>query len=89
MKIMERAVHNQLQEYLTENNVLSPQQSGFRKGHSTHTVLTYFSDYISRQMDKGRMTVAVFIDLRAFPKPVSENEALLSKLCKKSSETKL
>lgn len=45
-KIMERAVQKQLVSFLTENNVLSINQSGFQKSHSTETALIYFTDYI-------------------------------------------
>ena len=64
MKLMERAVHEQLQSFFVEHNMLVLQQSGFRKGHSTDTVLTYFTDYILRRMDGGCLTGVIFIDFR-------------------------
>ncbi len=39
MKILQRAIHNQLYSYLTEYNLLSPVQSCFRKKYSTLTTL--------------------------------------------------
>ena len=44
-KIMERTVQVQLVSFLTENNVLSEHQSGFRKRHSTQTAVTYLTDF--------------------------------------------
>ena len=63
-KIMERAIQVQLVSFLTENNVLSEHQSGFRKRHSTQTAVTYLSDFIPENMDKQKLTRAVFIDLK-------------------------
>ena len=63
-KIMERAIQVQLVSFLTENNVLSEHQSGFRKRHSTQTAVTYLSDFILENMDKQKLTGAVFIDLK-------------------------
>ena len=61
---MERAIQVQLVLFLTENNVLSEHQSGFRKRHSTQTAVTYLSDFILENMDKQKLTGAVFIDLK-------------------------
>ena len=44
-KIIERAVHNQLYEYLTNAGLLSNAQSGFRS-HSTSTTLHDVQDYM-------------------------------------------
>ena len=57
-KILERAVHCQLYEYLNKHKLLNPFQCGFRRNHSTETAA------IRRQMDQSCLTGAVFIDLR-------------------------
>ena len=79
MKMFERAVHDQLQSYLIEHNMLAPQQSGFRKGHSTDTVLSYFTDFLLKQMDQGKLTGVVFLDFRKAFDSVN-HEILLQKL---------
>ena len=53
---MERAVQIQLVAFLTENNILSMHQSGFRKKHSTQTTITYLADCILDNMDNQKMT---------------------------------
>ena len=63
-KILERAVHCQLYEYLNKHKLLNPFQCGFRRNHSTETAAISFTDSIRRQMDQSCLTGAVFIDLR-------------------------
>ena len=62
-EIAETAVNVQLQQYLTQHNLLSSVQSGFRKYHSIQTAVTFFSDSIRRNTEAGQMTGALFIDL--------------------------
>ncbi len=64
MKIFERLVHNQLYAFLSEFDLLSSNQSGFRPKHSTTTTLIDVSDYILRNIDAGRFVGGVFIDLK-------------------------
>ena len=63
-KIIERAVHDQLYDFLIKCNILNPAQSGFRSNHSTHSTLLDVSDYILQNMNEGRATAAIFLDLR-------------------------
>ena len=62
--VFERIVHDQLYTYLEKNNLLSDCQFGFRRKSSTEHAVTYFSDFIKTNMDKGKLTVEVFVDLR-------------------------
>ena len=50
-KLLERAVHHQLYQYLREHNILSPFQCGFRKCHSTKFAALSLADTIRRNMD--------------------------------------
>ena len=63
-KIAETAVNVQLQQYLHQHGVLNAFQSGFRRHHSTLTAVTYFCDSIRRSTDAGKLTGALFIDLK-------------------------
>ena len=42
-KLMERCVHKHLNEYLTTNNIITPNQSGFQSGESTVNQLLYLN----------------------------------------------
>ncbi len=64
MKILERAIHNQLYDYLTENNILSPLQSGFNKSYSTLTSLLDVTDSIHQSVKDGKGTGILFLDLK-------------------------
>ena len=78
-KILERAVHDQLYSFLTTNSILHPSQSGFRSGHSTNTALLDVSDFILNNMNEGRATAAIFLDLKKAFDTVN-HDILISKL---------
>ena len=78
-KVLERAVHHQLCDFLDKHKLLSPYQCGFRRKHSTESATIAFSDFIRRGMDQGLLTGAVFIDLRKAFDSIG-HDALLSKL---------
>ena len=63
-KILERAVHVQLEKYLTDNKILYSYQSGFRKGHSTDTCLINLLDYIRSSISEGDYVGMVLLDLQ-------------------------
>ena len=78
-RIMERAIQVQFLAFLTEHDLLSDYQSGFRKKHSTETAVVYLTDYILEHMDRQMITGAVYIDLKkAFN--LVDHEYLLFKL---------
>ena len=62
-KILERAVHQQMYEFLSANTLLTPNQFGFRPKLSTVTALAHFIDNILQSLDRGGFTGAVFLDL--------------------------
>ena len=53
-----------LYHYLKVNSILSKFQSDFRPLHSTVSALIQMCDYWSDNMDKGRLTGVVFLDIR-------------------------
>ena len=54
-KIFERVIHNQLTQYLTENNLLYQHQYGYRKQHSAELAATELIDRCTKILDqKGK-----------------------------------
>ena len=61
-KVFERILYDQFYEYLTSNNLLSKQQFGFRRFHSTMSTLLDFIMMIN--MDRGLYHLVVFLNLK-------------------------
>jgi hypothetical protein len=64
-KILEKTVYNQLISYINENNILSGNQFGFRKSHSTVTSLLNATNNWLLNIDKGLINGVLFLDLRS------------------------
>ena len=78
-KIVERAVHQQLYNYLSQNHLLSPTQHGFRPRHSMETALIYITDQILSSNDRGDLSLLCLLDLsKCFD--VIDHQKLLTKL---------
>ena len=50
-------------EFIDQNNILSPNQFGFRKGLSTESAIIQFIDSVHKGLNKRHHTVAIFMDL--------------------------
>jgi len=60
-KLLQQAVHQQMYEFLSANELLTPNQFGFCPNLST--VTAHFTDNILQSIDRGSFTGAVFLDL--------------------------
>ena len=78
-KILERVMYNRLLRFLNAFKILSDNQYGFRKHHSTAYALACLYDKISSAIEYKEYTVGIFIDLsKAFD--TVDHHILISKL---------
>ena len=64
-KLLERVAFSRLYDYLQENDLLDNHQSAYRANHSVETLLVNLSNNILTEMDVGRITAVVLLDLSA------------------------
>ncbi|KAK6174541.1 hypothetical protein SNE40_017797 [Patella caerulea] len=78
-KVFEKCLHKYLNNFLIENETISPFQSGFKQNDSTIYQLIEINDYIAKALDDGHEIKAVFCDVsRAFDRVW--HKGLLNKL---------
>lgn len=66
-KVLELCVKKQLLEFISRKGILIPEQSGFRKNHSTESAINVVLRQWKFNIENGKYTVAVFLDFkRAF-----------------------
>ncbi|KXJ24833.1 putative RNA-directed DNA polymerase from transposon BS [Exaiptasia diaphana] len=64
-KVIEKVVHNQLNAFLSLNNLYEPFQSAYRPYHSCETALLRISDDILQSLDRRQCVAMLFLDLSA------------------------
>ena len=68
-KVFERLIYNSLFEYFIENDLISPNQSGFKPGDSCTNQLISITHEIYQSFDDGFEVRGVFLDIsKAFDK---------------------
>ena len=68
-EIFERLIYNVMYDFLSDNNLLSPNQSVFRSGDSCINQLYSINHEILNALDKGHKVRVIFLDiLKAFYK---------------------
>ena len=78
-KVLERIMYNLLYEYFMNNNLLPEHQFGFQINNSTEHAILQFTRDITQNLDNGKSTLGVFIDLsKAFD--TVDHQILLKKL---------
>ena len=63
-KVLEKHICDHLRNFLKENDLFHPLQSGFRKSHSTETALIQLVDQLLFNLDNDKVTGLVFIDYK-------------------------
>jgi hypothetical protein len=64
-KVLERVINNRITAHLSKEDLLRPQQFGFRPGHSTTHQITRLTEYITDGFNRGLHTGAVLLDASA------------------------
>lgn len=78
-KVLEKFILKQVYEYICTEKIIPDNQSGFRAGHSTTTVLTKILDDCLKSQDEGKLSLLVSLDFsKAFDK--IDHALLCSKL---------
>ena len=78
-KIFEKVIYSRLYNYLGAKNILYDKQFGLRKNHSTSHAINYSVNKISKELERGRHIIGIFIDLsKAFD--TIDHSKLLCKL---------
>lgn len=62
-KVLEKIMNKRLIKYLEINNLLSPQQYGFRANKSTSDAVHDLTECIVSNLDGGRKCLSIFLDL--------------------------
>ena len=62
-KIFEKIIYVRLEKFLTKNEVISPYQFGFRKGHSTSLTALDFKNNLQQNYDSGYTSCCIFLGL--------------------------
>ena len=62
-KVLEKLVYKRLFKFLINNNLLNPNQFGFRKGYSTDYALLQLYDKITESLSNREHIIGVFMDL--------------------------
>ena len=74
-------MHDQILNFILENNALTKNQSAYRKLHSTMTSLIGNTDYWYENIDSKQLNLTIFLDLRKAFDTV-DHEIMIKKLWK-------
>ena len=64
-KIIEKIILNRIRSHLDKNNLSNPNQSAYKPLHSTEKALLKIHNDICMNMDSGKTTALVLLDISA------------------------
>ena len=64
-KLAEKMISRKLKEFLTQNNIIIKQQSGFRNHRQTKDNLLFITQKILEQFNRRKRVLAIFFDIAA------------------------
>ena len=83
VKLLERIINARLKWFLESEQLLAPQQAGFREHHCTEDQTTYLAQEIEDGFQQSKQTMAIWIDLQtAFDKVWTDGLLLKLKKCR-------
>ena len=62
-KIFEKVIYERLYSFLVSQQLMTPNQFGFRKGHSTSHALNFSVNHIQQALNEKKHVLGIFIDL--------------------------
>lgn len=77
-KVFEKLIFQKIYEHISENNLLTEKQSGYRPGHSTHLQLIYLTHQLHSALNENNNFTAIFLDISKYFDKIWHN-ALLKK----------
>ena len=63
-KILEKVIYRRLMTHLETNEILSPNQFGFRTGHSTYMPLLILQNIVLDGFERNMISCGIFLDLK-------------------------
>lgn len=72
-KLIENIVKAQLDEFLTENDIIADEQSGYRKLHSCETAINYVTYKWSIDLESGKIILVVSLDFKRAFETINKN----------------
>jgi len=63
-KILEKIVYARLADFLTDKNIITPQQFGFRRAHSTIHPMSLLLNKIGAALNEKKHSIVIFCDLK-------------------------
>ena len=75
-KIFEKLIYQRLYSFLTSKGIISENQFGFKKGHSTSHALNYSVDHIESLLKNKKHVLGIFIDLSKAFDTISHDKLL-------------